>query len=242
MDLATQRVWDYASDGYVHRLVQNAHDGKLVDLSSPAQPALDYQGNGQEDDYDDFIPRSKLQTAGVEYTHLLTSQLDSQRMYFEGILERAADKASLASQAAEKAQASAEKSQRQHEALQEQYGQLKTELEDVQKERDRATRKSEKFEQMARKLEGEWREEKTVSGSLMTRIEHLNAQVEGLKGEKEGLVGEKKELEEMVRDLMFTVSGSQKVAEMGQEVEGAAVSLPERPKEEGKGRKKKGKK
>lgn len=250
MDMQTQRVWDYASDGYVHRLVQDAHDGKFVDLSSAdhAQPSLDYQtGNGdiggeqqEEDDYDDFVPRSKLQTAGLEYTHLLTSQLDSQRMYFEGILERAADKASLASQSAEKAQLAAEKSQSQLEDLQEKYD---TTVPDLQRDNERISRKAEKFEQMARKLEREWREEKTVSTALMTRIEHLQKQVSGLEESKEGLVGEKRELEEMVRDLMFTVSGSQKVAELGEEVEGGSVSLPENKKEGGGGRKKnKGKK
>ena len=249
MDMQTQRVWDYASDGYVHRLVQDAHDGKFVDLSSPAhaQPSLDYQnGNGgeqQEDDYDDFVPRSKLQAAGLEYTHLLTSQLDSQRMYFEGVLERAADKASLASQSAEKAQSAAEKSQAQLEELQEKYDTLSgTTLPELQKDNERIGRKAEKFEQMARKLEREWREEKTVSTALMTRIEHLQKQIGSLEESKEGLVGEKRELEEMVRDLMFTVSGSQKVAELGEGAEGGSVSLPERKEGGGTRKKNKGKK
>eukprot|EP00891_Asterochloris_glomerata_P002835 jgi/Astpho2/2835/Aster-00995 len=35
LDLETQRVWDYASDGYVHRLVQSKSDGKLVEVPSP---------------------------------------------------------------------------------------------------------------------------------------------------------------------------------------------------------------
>ncbi len=34
LELETQRVWDYAGDGYVHRLIQNKADGKLVELSS----------------------------------------------------------------------------------------------------------------------------------------------------------------------------------------------------------------
>ena len=29
------QVWDYASDGYVHRLVQSKSDGKLVEVPSP---------------------------------------------------------------------------------------------------------------------------------------------------------------------------------------------------------------
>ena len=36
--LKSVQVWDYASDGYVHRLVQSKTDGKLVEVPSPAPP------------------------------------------------------------------------------------------------------------------------------------------------------------------------------------------------------------
>lgn len=248
--METQRVWDYSSDSYVHRLVQNAHDGKLVDLSVPEHGGgLQYPD--AEDDYDDFVPRSKLDNAGVEYTALLTSQLDSQRMYFEGILERAADKASLASQSAEKAVALAEKTQEQLDGLQARHDELAHRIvPDLDKEKNRAEKRAEKFETMARTMEKQWREEKTMAGSLMERIRHLEERVEKVGREKEVLVHEKGELEETVRDLMFTLSGSQKIAELEStegsagEIQGGSVSLPERPKEgEGSGsKKKKGKK
>ena len=32
MELGSNRVWDYAGDNYVHRLVQNKADGKLVEV------------------------------------------------------------------------------------------------------------------------------------------------------------------------------------------------------------------
>ena len=32
MEVETQRVWDYIGDGYVHRLIASAADGKLVEL------------------------------------------------------------------------------------------------------------------------------------------------------------------------------------------------------------------
>ena len=32
MDLKRQHVWDYIGDNYVHRLIQNKSDGKLVEL------------------------------------------------------------------------------------------------------------------------------------------------------------------------------------------------------------------
>lgn len=35
IELSSQRVWDYCGDGYVHRLIQNKADGKLVELPDP---------------------------------------------------------------------------------------------------------------------------------------------------------------------------------------------------------------
>jgi BRCA1-associated protein len=35
LELATQRVWDYAGDGFVHRLIMNKQDGKFVEFPSP---------------------------------------------------------------------------------------------------------------------------------------------------------------------------------------------------------------
>jgi hypothetical protein len=32
MDVKRQHVWDYVGDNYVHRLIQNKSDGKLVEL------------------------------------------------------------------------------------------------------------------------------------------------------------------------------------------------------------------
>lgn len=129
MDMDTQRVWDYASDGYVHRIVQNKADGKLVQLDPGSivyeptdedDPASNQYANGNSgngDDFDDYVPRSKLTDVGLEYTHLLTSQLDSQRTYFESLLDSAADKASLASTSAAKAEAITSSAQKELETL-----------------------------------------------------------------------------------------------------------------------------
>lgn len=35
LHLETQRVWDYAGDGFVHRLVMNKLDGKMIELPAP---------------------------------------------------------------------------------------------------------------------------------------------------------------------------------------------------------------
>lgn len=68
MDLTTKRVWDYAGDNYVHRIVQNELDGKLVEV-----------GGSQ-----DNASSKKNKEYHLEYVQVLISQLESQREYYEG--------------------------------------------------------------------------------------------------------------------------------------------------------------
>lgn len=229
MDMTTQRVWDYASDSYVHRIVQNQKDGKFVELTPASTP----QRQHDDDDFDDYVPREKLDNIGLEYTHLLTSQLDSQRLYFEEILERAADKASQAASAAEKATDSSSRTAEQLATLQLSHSTLLHQtIPTLEKDRDRAARKAEKFETLARKLEKEWRDEKAMNGSLMERVKCLEGQVEVVRGEK-------RELEEVNRDLGFFISGGEKLRGSGverEDLEGGTVSLPEAVEEGEKGK------
>ena len=230
MDLTTQRVWDYASDGYVHRIVQNKTDGKLVELPSTNDTSLPL-----DDITDDYLPREKLDSIGLEYTHLLSSQLESQRLYFEEKVERAADKASQAASAATKASESASEALAQLQELQAAHENLvKDIVPTLERDRDRALRKAEKFEGMARKLEREWREEKALGGSLMERVQFLDSEAGELRTENE-------ELKEQNRDLGFFISGGEKLREagLGEEVVEGTMSLPE--VEKGPGGRKKGK-
>ncbi|KAK6012413.1 zinc finger, C3HC4 type, partial [Ostertagia ostertagi] len=71
LQVGGQRVWDYAGDNYVHRLIQSDTEGKVVE----------YQRGDREAESDE--KKEKLDGIKLEYTCLLTSQLESQRMYFE---------------------------------------------------------------------------------------------------------------------------------------------------------------
>ncbi|KAL4979129.1 BRCA1-associated protein 2-domain-containing protein [Aspergillus desertorum] len=228
MDLSTQRVWDYVGDAYVHRIIQSKTDGKLVELPAADNSALD------PPDWTDAVPREKLENMSVEYTHLLTSQLESQRAYFEGILERAVDKASQASTAASSAQEAAGTAIATLRSLETQHLRLTSEtIPSLERDKVRAEKRADKFEAMARKLEREWREEKTVNESLMARIEHLTSEVEALKASN-------LDLAEQNRDLTFFISGSEKLKDQGDEVVQGTVSVPDPPsssKRKGKGRK-----
>ena len=256
MDMGTQRVWDYASDGYVHRIVQNKADGKIVQLD-PGSIVYDptdeddpnttrghtedgkgINSGGGKNDLEDFVPRSKLTNVGLEYTHLLTSQLDSQRTYFESLLDSAVDKTSLASRSAAKAEAIASATQKELETLRIDNDTLMQHtIPNLEKELNRSQRRAEKFEGMARKLEKEWREEKALGGSLMERVEHLKQQNERLKKDKG-------DLEEQIRDLSFFIAGGEKLkgiqGELGEELREGSVEVGPAV-EEGRGKQKSGK-
>jgi BRCA1-associated protein len=73
LELETQRVWDYAGDGYVHRIIQNKTDGKLVEFPGVNMPS-DFRYEKDE---------AKIEAITMEYNFLLTSQLEAQRAYFE---------------------------------------------------------------------------------------------------------------------------------------------------------------
>lgn len=90
LQLGSHRVWDYKGDNFVHRLLQNKADGKLV-------PAGE-QRPDQPPNSDDPSVREKVDSVQLEFTYLLTSQLDAQRLYFE---ERLASVESAASEEAE---------------------------------------------------------------------------------------------------------------------------------------------
>ncbi|MEE6503897.1 hypothetical protein FKM82_005005 [Ascaphus truei] len=72
MQLTNHRVWDYAGDNYVHRLVASKTDGKIVQ----------YECEGET------CQEEKIDSLQLEYSYLLTSQLESQRIYWENKIVR----------------------------------------------------------------------------------------------------------------------------------------------------------
>jgi len=109
LDTETQHVFDFAGGGYVHRLLQNMEDGKIVEGTDPrvmeeAQlQELLGRNNSEEDELsslerstiptysssaqDDEAVHRKLEGFAGQYYTLLKSQLEQQRIYYEGRLE-----------------------------------------------------------------------------------------------------------------------------------------------------------
>ncbi|KAI0421612.1 Zn-finger in ubiquitin-hydrolase [Xylaria grammica] len=238
LELSTQHVWDYAGDMWVHRLIRDKGDGKLVDL-----PGHQEMGGRNQDD--DVVPRAKLENIAMEYTHLLTSQLESQRLYFEEMLSKAVDKATKASTMAERASVQASDAHRELREVKAEQHTLRTEVipsleKDLERERTRAGKSTD----LARNLGKSLQEEKKVSEGLMKRIEHINKEVDSLGKQVTALKLENADLKDQNHDLTMFISGQEKLKQMeaeGQldegEIQEGSVAVPEdKRRRKGKGK------
>jgi BRCA1-associated protein len=225
MDIGTQHVWDYAGDGYVHRLIQSKADGKLMDLPA-ASSGMKLTDNGMSAFGADMVPREKMDAMGNEYTYLLTSQLDSQRLYYEEQLERAVDKASKAAAAAEQAHSTLQSLMTKLDILQKGQEEARAQIKVLEKESNRAKARSEKSDALARKMGHDWKEEKTVNDSLLERIKFLDARIAEEQKKRAQLETDKADLEDQNRDLTFFISSGDKLKEAGEDIVEGQITVP----------------
>jgi BRCA1-associated protein len=238
-------VWDYAGDGYVHRLIQNKADGKLVELPSASMRAIDDSGVGGPST-SDTLTAEKIEAIGIEYSYLLTSQLDSQRVFYEEQtaalqVEAVSLKDVIAQLRQEtessRAAAAAEETRRRREE--------EERLEEMLRDKRRIEKKSERFAEVARSLEKELREERAVSSGLLKNLEAAQKRGEEGEAERAALTRRVQELEEQVRDVMFFLEARTKIeageGEMADvaggdiEVSTPASTSARRKKKKGKG-------
>ncbi|KAF1845447.1 RING-10 protein [Cucurbitaria berberidis CBS 394.84] len=245
MDVETQHVWDYAGDGYVHRLIQNKADGKLVDM--PASTHQSFSAPGMTGYANDTVPREKLDNMGMEYAYLLTSQLESQRTYFEEQLERAVDKAAKAASSADEASRAVASLSQRFDKLSLQYSEATAMIASLEKESARNVQKASSAAELARKLTKQYKEEQTINESLMGRIKHLEQKADDAAIRVQEIEAQKMDLEEQNRDLSFFISGQEKLKEMQAnevmglqegEVEGGTLEVGDKGKGRRKGKKK----
>ena len=249
MDVSSQHVWDYAGDGYVHRLIQNkaAHEASSGKghMDQPARPRHENEAFRAEGG--DSVPREKMENMANEYAYLLTSQLEGQRRYFEEQVERAVDKASEAFARADEAATQTTQAHAELEKQRSANKDISETLSRVEKALEKSEKARAKFEQLARDLSAQLREEKTMNEGLLQRVKAADEKAEAARSEAESARREKQELEEMNHDLTAFISAQEKVAALqaqGEEVADGSISVPDPPpppagkKNKGKGRKK----
>lgn len=89
LNTETQHVWDFAGQGYVHRLLQNKDDGKLVEVNDPSNTSSQERSlsPGLTEAQEGEVVHRKLEGFASQYYTLLKSQLEQQRIYYEGRLD-----------------------------------------------------------------------------------------------------------------------------------------------------------
>jgi len=167
MDLKRQHVWDYVGDNYVHRLIQNKGDGKLVELRGEGVSTYEI------DDYNETPSKTdttqeKIDSMELEYTYLLTSQLESQRRFFEEKLQFVEDVTHEKLEELEKS----------NKLLKEHAQQIQTTLDSIGKDKQQQEKRS---SIKITKLQHDFDEERLMNEQLRQNQNYFQTEVQKVK-------------------------------------------------------------
>ncbi|CEP18415.1 hypothetical protein [Parasitella parasitica] len=166
LEIETQRVWDYAGDGYVHRLIQNAVDGKLVELPSTTEdPSIS-------------ATQDKMEAISLEYNYLLTSQLDSQLIYYERQMDQVATRLSEMRSKTRSLLAEADGIDSENKRLEAENRRREKQIVEITNEKEKADQTLESWKEKYESTKLVWLEEKEDREKA---IQELNDQVQDLK-------------------------------------------------------------
>ncbi len=164
----------------------------------------------------DALSAEKIEAIGIEYSYLLTSQLDSQRTFYE---EQTTELKTQIDELRKMLEGLSEEVEHgRKEALEELTRRKKIDDERIQeldRARIRAEKRAEKASDLARTLEKELKGERAVSEGLMKNLTVHKERAERLEREKMSMSDKVKELEEQVRDIMFFVDARSKIEDGG---------------------------
>ena len=244
MELSTQRVWDYAGDNYVHRLIQNKVDGKLVELPDPGNRggASSGLGMGMEGlEHDGFGGAATTQDRAAlemkqrnleneceaveqEYSTLLAGQLEAQRAHYEST------QAQLLAEVREAFETRIAKAEAS-EARSAQQESLAREL----------TKRLADRERRLKAIEEEKGFETTLNEQLRRNQGEHASLLEAAQAREAALRAKLQDMEEQLRDLTFHFEAQLKIAHEGGgaaegELAGGSVEVPATPPQRGKGK------
>ncbi|KAH3744148.1 BRCA1-associated protein [Pelomyxa schiedti] len=181
LNLETKRVWDYVGDNWVHRIVQNRTDGKLIELDSK----------------DDKMAMNSLE---MEYTQLLQNHL--------AVFEREMTELKLEHRQQMSKMISAHKEQMG--SLHKEIAALSGQLSKLEKERKHEAAKAKAAQQKALQLANEKEELIDQNRTLRESNEHHLEKVERLVKDdtKDRKIAA---LEAELKDLMFHLEAQEQV-------------------------------
>jgi BRCA1-associated protein len=229
-------VWDYVSDGFVHRLIQSK--AGLVELSPPvgrrgstSSAASGYEGAANcspirppdvsdlDAELEEALVASKLDAIASEYDLLLTSQLDSQRKYFENLLQ--------AANARNAGTISRENEEKMNAAV---VARAMQDVKDVKRELSAAIKTNADQSKTIAQLRDENEHLQSMSDTLAENVEAFKTELARAEKRKTVELALKdariKELEEENRDLMLFLDTSSKLSTdtaLAEEISGGSV-------------------
>uniref|UniRef100_A0A8C9T8Q3 BRCA1-associated protein n=1 Tax=Scleropages formosus TaxID=113540 RepID=A0A8C9T8Q3_SCLFO len=211
MQLTNHRVWDYAGDNYVHRLVACKTDGKMVQYEC--------EGDSCQDE--------KIDALQLEYSYLLTSQLESQRIYWENkIVHLEKDTAEEINNMKAKFKETIEK-----------CDSLERKMIELHKEKQSMEKKCTQLNAKVSRLSQELKEEQEMNKCLRANQAQLQAQVREEERRARDLADSKEsritELQEQLRDIMFYLETQQQISQMPaearQEIQEGQINIASGP-------------
>eukprot|EP00871_Galdieria_phlegrea_P004509 jgi/Galph1/5059/GphlegSOOS_G3776.1 len=238
MELESGRVWDYAGDNYVHRLIVNKTDGKLVELPS-LQDTVETIPNGASSSSSSTAqcpsqtskpPLEKetneaLDSILKEYDYLLTSQLESQREYYEQQIQQVE-----------------EAKKRETMQLHSQLRALKEEKEQLEKRYKQLEKEKKTFQHKVNEMEknrNKWTEEnaflKSLNETLLRNQSEWKEKYNILSNQLEQEKQKQKELEDELRDLRFHLSTAHMLSEEEKHYDASPDALKKNQSTEWKG-------
>ncbi|GLC33564.1 hypothetical protein PLESTM_000085000 [Pleodorina starrii] len=170
---------------------------------------------------------SKLDAIAVEYNHLLASQLDSQRQYYEGLVAQAtldADhRCAQAGAAADKARAEAEEAA--------------AAAREEARRRSAAERRATETSEALRTVRQEAEFLRSLNETLLANQRDFKQQLAAEKARADAAEAAAKELQEQVRDLAFFIEAQRTINDAGggELKEGTVLPLPQNTSRGGRG-------
>ncbi|KAF7701074.1 BRCA1-associated protein [Silurus meridionalis] len=208
MQLTNHRVWDYAGDNYVHRLVASKTDGKIVQ----------YESEGVS------CQEEKIDALQLEYSYLLTSQLESQRIYWENkIVHLEKETAEEINNMKAKFKETIEKCDN-----------LERRMNELTKEKQTMEKKCSQLNNKVAKLGQELREEQEMNRCLRSNQQQLqaNLQEEQSRSKEAAAIKEAEiaELQDQLHDFRMHLETQQQIrclpADKRQELQEGQLSAP----------------
>ncbi|CAK5075081.1 unnamed protein product [Meloidogyne enterolobii] len=205
LQIGGKLVWDYAGDNYVHRLIESSTDGKPVEYEGVNNDSFEKE-------------KEKISAVQLEYTCLLTSQLENQRLFYEEKLRESDERFNEYSREAQQKINSLEA---ELKSTRNELTSTSAELVTLSNSKKQLDKKYLSSQTKCQTLQNELEEEKQMSKLLRIDKELLSRKLEETNQKRKIEVGA---LEEQIHDLLLHFETEAKIKE---QIENGAVSKEE---------------